>query len=670
MIDCFVNPYNFISLGGKCSRPEADSAAKTYTGVMQCTLKTLTPLFIPRNALSEDGEPRKDDIEFFSYDHKSTSPKPVIPGSSIRGMVRSVYEALTNSCLSTVDDEDVLYKRTTEPKRPGLLFNSGTEEEPVYTLFAAQRVLLNTRGGTFGIIVPLNKYHTGEKVYIKTVDKKGRKAVAAIKKANSDGHIEGYVLIGEEFQNKHYDSVFVRGAKIAADADQLKDDYNRLKQVWRLYQTKKNGGVNEGDGAYDGYLSANPLPVFYCKNPSGGHYLSPACITKEVFSHSMKGILEAQGGYQSCDKQNCYCEACRLFGMVDGDDQGALASRVMFRDALPKVLPTDEEGWYDRPRSIILGGPKVTATEFYMEDAGGAYFTYDYRVDSYRHTPAPRLSIKPKLRGRKFYWHSQAQRDAQKDNKNVKMTKTIRPVSAGKVFKFSVAFDRVTADELAKLKFALTLAFDNKSDDYAHKLGHGKPIGFGSVKITVGKPSAYEVNADFELVPVDLPDLTWKPESTLPIREMQRMLNWTERPANVRYPGAGEGGKIYEWFVKNKTTEEGRDGKQNFTKPNSTFVLPYPLSGSLALPGTIYQGKGNRAEVARERAEGFMGVQKAPTPVPPVNRPPANRSQGEKKQCVCSTPGCGEIAWVSPSYEGNYPKCQKCQEKSKNKKKW
>jgi CRISPR/Cas system CSM-associated protein Csm5 (group 7 of RAMP superfamily) len=80
---------------------------------MECTLETLTPLYIPRGA-------RDGDTEFFSYDHDSPSPKPVIPSLSICGVVRSVYEALTNNCLSTADDEQLLYKRTNEPKKPGL----------------------------------------------------------------------------------------------------------------------------------------------------------------------------------------------------------------------------------------------------------------------------------------------------------------------------------------------------------------------------------------------------------------------------------------------------------------------------------------------------------------------------------------------------------------------
>ncbi|GHS92429.1 hypothetical protein AGMMS50276_00290 [Synergistales bacterium] len=584
----FVNPYNFVSLGDKCSRPEKgapmpwETDDKKLSGVIECTLETLTPLFIPRGA-------SENDREFFSYDYTSADPKPIIPGSSIRGLIRSVFEALTNSCLSTVDEETILYKRTNEPKKAGLIF----KKEDKYELYDAERVMLNTRGHrTFGTPLTLDAYKTGDRVWItKTVTayrtpyipNHGVTSIVPFDSPKPANAEEGYVLIGEAFLRKHHDSVFIKG-KFIAD---VTESYKNLEKVWQLYQTKANGGVNEGSGNYRGYIKAEPLPVFFTETSSGSgkYYLSPACITKEVFYNTISTILEKQGGYQPCDSKTGYCEACRMFGTVDGESKSAIASRVSFRDA----APVSSSGWYDTPRNIILGGPKITATEFYLQDTGAAAFNYDYdinytyktngKVDNTTRTPNV-----PKLRGRKFYWHSTRQEEAA-DNANVKMAKQIHPVKAGEKFTFFVNFDRVTADELSKLKLALTLAFGDEKE-YTHKLGHAKPIGYGSVKIGVGKIRAYDLDSEFNLTSTEQPIAEWTPKSTTPIGELKKMLCWSDKPDNVNYPRLD--GEIYKWFAKNKSTENSA------FQPQFSNVLPSPLSPNAELSSDFAKGGGNR----------------------------------------------------------------------------
>lgn len=100
----FVNPYNFVPLEGKCLRYAP--MLGDLTGVIECTLTTLSPLFIPD---TESKEERNDipSYKFFSYDGQT----PVIPGSSIRGVVRGVYEAAFNGCLSALSSEHHLARR-------------------------------------------------------------------------------------------------------------------------------------------------------------------------------------------------------------------------------------------------------------------------------------------------------------------------------------------------------------------------------------------------------------------------------------------------------------------------------------------------------------------------------------------------------------------------------
>lgn len=156
----FVNPYNFMPLGGKSPSAETDSIQK-YTGVIEYSLRTVTPLFIP-----DTGNENAFDMERSCKDHKSYDffsyrdlsglegsieddlPVPVIPGSEMRGMLRNNYEILTNSCMSAVDDEVLLSKRTQEKYAPGLLERCEKEDGSVkYRLIRVKDdCLLRTKG--------------------------------------------------------------------------------------------------------------------------------------------------------------------------------------------------------------------------------------------------------------------------------------------------------------------------------------------------------------------------------------------------------------------------------------------------------------------------------------------------------------------------------------------
>ena len=137
----FVNPYNFIPLMESCSRsvPTAEFE-DCYTGYFDCRIKLLTPLFIPNTSsssrlLSEEekkNEKCKDEkwkgYDFYSYDDWSAEEwegkglplppqNPAIPGSEIRGALRSVFEAAFNGCMSSVSAGRVLSERTNKAKK-------------------------------------------------------------------------------------------------------------------------------------------------------------------------------------------------------------------------------------------------------------------------------------------------------------------------------------------------------------------------------------------------------------------------------------------------------------------------------------------------------------------------------------------------------------------------
>ncbi|MEG1931330.1 MAG: RAMP superfamily CRISPR-associated protein, partial [Anaerovorax sp.] len=116
------------------------------------------------------------------------------------------------------------------------------------------------------------------------------------------------------------------------------------------------------------------------------------------------------------------------------------------------------------------------AFEFYMEKPARnpPTWTYDFYGDGDR----PENIIN----GRKFYWHfTPKQKKVSKTNRNATMESAIK----GTEFAFKVYFNNITSDELEILKTAITLGENDSDSNLCHKLGHGKPLGYGSVKLTI-----------------------------------------------------------------------------------------------------------------------------------------------------------------------------------------
>ncbi|MEE4359531.1 MAG: type III-E CRISPR-associated gRAMP effector Cas7-11 [Desulfococcaceae bacterium] len=129
-------PHYFLPFGPKVKRENTPPShafmdKKLHSGKLQCSLKTLTPLIIPDSEnVREDAEKPEHKI----YDFFNLNGTHCIPGSEIRGMVSSVYEALTNSCLRIFDEKKRLSWRMEADRK-------------VLEQFKPGRVVANENGG-------------------------------------------------------------------------------------------------------------------------------------------------------------------------------------------------------------------------------------------------------------------------------------------------------------------------------------------------------------------------------------------------------------------------------------------------------------------------------------------------------------------------------------------
>ena len=171
-----------------------------------------------------------------------------------------------------------------------------------------------------------------------------------------------------------------------------------------------------------------------------------------------------------------------LLGVVaeeQGDNDGKsrnLASRVRFYDAFP--IKQTKAFTTNFPLKI-LAGPKPPAPCMYFSGDGIARKKDD--LDLTRHQPS----------GRKYYLHhrniledknSKPNRswETNNQNKNADQKTNCELLEPNQTFYFSIDFDNLDDAELGLLHTAL-----KPDDNFLHRLGLGKPLGLGSVKIEV-----------------------------------------------------------------------------------------------------------------------------------------------------------------------------------------
>lgn len=616
--NAFINPYTFIPIGAKepnrKNPKDALVGEKLYDGYLDCSLEIKSSTYIPNT--SKKFEYLGDGTEhyfydFFSYEDLSNCatnaipnkpPKfPRIPGSEIRGMVRNVYEQLTNSCLSVIDEENLPYKRTPTPKEAGLLDIASMK------LYKAERVMLNSRNryadvATGGVKVSPGTYQTGDEVYIVKsattfVTSNGyitnthtiksiRGAVGAI----AAHECKGYVIIGESFgRKKHHDSVIIgqydaAGMLKGACYNITEADISRFEAVLDRYDlglTSDHHGYKAYRSVYENMREKNMglLPIFYSE-VGGNIYLSPAMITKEVFEHTISDILrDNHNRHEPCSGDDgCFCPACRLFGMVGkGKEKKAIASRLRFTDT--EVF---ENPKFDEPRvPEVLGTPRYSSTEFYLKvpakELGAELWNYDYYVKYHGtgiYATTEAAPYEAKLSGRKVYWKGidkledapltsivekkcREVRNYIKD-KQLKMRQAIRALKAGNKTNFRIYFENITGDELGNLLFCLNL-----QEDALNRIGKGKPYGMGAVKTEVKGVNITEYGLeDGEIKTytktVSQDEFKYEDSYKHNVKNIVKYLTpLTGKEAEiVEYPKPedNEDGKIFEWFVKNRGT--------------------------------------------------------------------------------------------------------------------
>lgn len=522
----FLNPYNFIPFPEKKAMAYVEEGEK-HTGVIEYSITTKSPLFIPNTTSDKAFEGSVEDhksFDFYSYTQLNPArtynqeyQEPVIPGSELRGMLRSVYETLTDSCMGILNENNYPIMRIQESYQAGLLKR---RENGGYQLVEAEDCIyrkLNKNNPThdpkkkYLLLYMLEKTLEGSKIYFNKRVREGKckSLIESISTSRDAAHNEeGYLIKGMpdgSIGKKHNCHVFIpQNSKAAEVADQ---DIERLKQVLKAYQDEPTASPNskpyeEYEKQLENFLKGKGneyFPVYYSKVNEKLLYLAPACFTKEPSTHTLK---ELAGDMAPCKALAKNCPACDLFGMVGENNEQASGSKIRFADAYV-AEKKENAAYYDEIITLeTLGKPRINNVEFYLQRPQNAdFWNYDY------YTVKGRMAIAMgKLRGRKFYWHQNGKK-LPKGVEATKLNKTIRPVSSGNVFTGKLFFEGITGKQLDQLLWLLNGGNSEEQPQngpLAYKLGMSKPLGMGSVVLRVTKLAEREVRLENDRVVYEL----------------------------------------------------------------------------------------------------------------------------------------------------------------------
>lgn len=589
----FVNPYNFISLPNKKAKAYLDE--DKHYGVIHYSITTKTPLFIPNSSNDNAFGCKEADhksYDFFSYidlsNEKNVSGKyqePVVPGSEMRGLIRNVYETLTDSCMGILND-DYPVKRIGAKFKPGLLH---LEEDGNLSLVEAISIRI---GESAKHPKEMKKFEDGDKIYFSNHEaSNGRGMIRKFSKNEGVYNACGYVIKWGLGVRKEHFHVFKASNKVVKKNMEAAAVKNMMDAIVTSYIEQPSIKSNDED-AYKSYLSSFKkfikgdkeayFPVNYSVVGNDIVSIAPATFSKEVSSRSLSDYA---GVFAPCEEE--LCPACDLFGKIGDNAKG---SRIRFSDMYVEKLDSNKS-YYVKDFVTIdnLSSPKISNVDFYLIKPKNANFwTYDYYIER------GKIHLYDgSLRGRKYYWHHHPESVRFKSNvEKTKLNKTIRPVKEGITFNGELYFDGISKKQLNQLIYILNTG----KDGLGLKLGMGKPLGLGSVTCSVSSVEERKIVFDqdkvkYDVSSYDYSNITYESaELSLSIKkEFEKIAGLKSVPKQyeICYPKTSDHDKGFEWFQNN---HGGRRMPDTREKMRINRALPKILDNDISLPQAVNGG--------------------------------------------------------------------------------
>jgi CRISPR-associated protein (TIGR03986 family) len=537
-----VAPYNFIELPEKIVRAELEENGKLrsndayyqdrYTGRIKCTLTTSSPLYIrcglTQEQFKEEQEQLRQDRKVSVYPaffYNPATNKPEIPGSSLRGMFRTLIEIISFSKIDKVSDAQKFFFRAVAADKDDplkdeyvkYLGNQGRNVKAGYLKFKANKWFIHPakdiRNFPFVWIkenkvissditgyIPLSNISDDTQKYrpqyfinisFGNIQTKNNRQFAQDISSNSQTYEYIGVLLtsGNMLESSTIDTTDVKRKNhclirepdndqnpIPIDDDAIQD----YKKSLTAFQ-KQNPPFDPEMG-----VLKQGRAIFYCQDRPGQpirlfgqspnfripYYplgYNKAVSAVDFIPHKLRktsiiDIADAIFGFVRSEKQPEEIEQSRAGKIFISNAQCTTDHNKIWLEDLP-ITPQ------------ILASPKPTTFQHYLVQPEKKD-TDKKKLKHYASVPMTDTVI----RGHKFYWHKGNSPEIKNSDLDIDSSQTtrIKPINFGVTFDFIIHFENLTNVELGALMWVLDISQNNK---YRLSLGMGKPLGMGAVKI-------------------------------------------------------------------------------------------------------------------------------------------------------------------------------------------
>lgn len=534
-------PYNFIPLPEQVVTLHIDQLpdqgvyhSNRYTGYLDCELTTSSPVFVRTGLTPEQAAAQKESKDLPDFFYLNDKKQPVIPGSSLRGMLRTLTEIVTFSKMSAVSKSplvfrsvggttnhdahyrDMMMRLEREEKvgkntkyyipqiRGGYMVQKGARDwaiQPAKEIGGTTYAHIGINEEKFRKLKRIKNCQNAYEIFIKPGPyeyqdvRGGFLKIKFSKVLDSDSSpragLQPASLARSGWMNSKKSEAVIFERNTSIDpiplTDEQVDAYREQVSKEQEKLLGKNGVLNDGQ------------PVFYIEKGGKIVFFGHTRMFRMPYPQSPFNHVPDYARFDEEPKdptQIDYAEA--MFGYTrkvkvkdGGQKQRAYAGRVFCTDAELKDGQSDI--WLSSSPVIpkILSGPKPTTFQHYLvqqepeeyeigRDRNGEP-KYETRLRDYE-SETPDETV---IRGHKFYWHKgQVGVDDIREATGVKENDTqhtqIRPLKAGVRFGFKIHFENLSSEELGSLVWILNISAD---PNIRLKIGMGKPLGMGAVQI-------------------------------------------------------------------------------------------------------------------------------------------------------------------------------------------
>ncbi|NOT61925.1 MAG: TIGR03986 family CRISPR-associated RAMP protein [Acidobacteria bacterium] len=605
----FRNPYNFV----RVAKQEAEFKKafvphdnfQGLSGTVTCRLKTLTPFFTPdSNTIKQDTEEGSETkghkrMDYCSIEAPSNKLRiPMIHGSTIRGAIRSVFEAATNSGFTAISSKQ-LDRRSLpgECRTAGRVVKLPTHNTP------GEIQKMRTVRVPFDVLDRDAVWAAdGDEVWAELGNTpNNNEIVVALHKQKPDEvkAKKGYLkLTGKHIITNEAGASLKHSERFFYEADKklLRFSTEEVKAYNELIKAQHDRAKQQRDSSENAVVAAEILKrdnyplkegqlVYFRESNGDACDLGYVSIPRYRYRQSVRDLLNPFF-HPATDNQQLD-PAARLFGFVSEGKQGSsqrssYAGRVSFSDA---HFTGDKVKYAAEVTLEILSSPKPTSCEFYLTNADDPT---DVWVDG-KHPRHCHYDDKTmRLRGRKFYWHQEDKgqyqwQEKQGMKKQNSQNSTVRLLAADNEFRFKVHFSNLEGYELGALLWSLAL-----DEGMAHKMGMGKPIGLGSVAIIVEDVVLIDRNTRYQQLfsatresfeAGNQAASNWREKYVAEFQDwmeqrfgkpFEQLSNIVDLSAILQFPAdyrllthypllERTNAKNFEWFMKNRKPEKIRD---------------------------------------------------------------------------------------------------------------